>query len=132
MEVARLVDLRSSWCGVALVSCSSASCWRSLACSVGRSRGAAEGAAVGNGAGGGATVGGGTTLGSAAMLGCTGATLGSVAVLAGGDATLGSVLGVALGLVNSSWSSSSVLRLVVFSGGRMLFFTVLLMVALRS
>ena len=87
---------------------------------------------MGNGAGGGATVGGGTTLGSAAMLGCTGATLGSVAVLAGGDATLGSVLGVALGLVNSSWSSSSVLRLVVFSGGRMLFFTVLLMVALRS
>jgi len=50
-----------------------------------------------------------------------------------GDATLESVLGVALGsLVNSSWSSSSVLRLVVFSGGRMLFFTVLLMVALRS
>ena len=50
-----------------------------------------------------------------------------------GDATLESVLGVALGsLVNSSWSSSCVLRLVVFSGGRMLFFTVLLRVALRS
>jgi hypothetical protein len=53
VEVARLVDLQSSWCGVALVSCSSASCWCSLACRVDRARGAVGGAAVSDGAGGG-------------------------------------------------------------------------------